>query len=62
MEPILAESASRPGRGVVIAVALSVVASFFLMIPRHPRPAPREHHQLPRMGKCMQSSYAYLTR
>jgi hypothetical protein len=59
MQPILAESASRPGRAVAFAVALAVVASL-MMIPGRHRPNHREHHQLPRLGKCVQ--YSYLLR
>jgi len=60
MQPILAESTPRPGRFAAIAVALAVVASFVVMPTQH-RPQHREHHQLPRLGKCMHG-YTYIAR
>jgi len=59
MQPILAESASRPGRAVAFAVVLTIVAALVMSPGRH-RPNHREHHQLPRLGKCVQ--YSYLVR
>jgi hypothetical protein len=60
MQPILAESAPRPGRTVAFAIALAVVASL-VMLPSFHRTKHREHHQLPRIGRCV-TGYAYLTR
>jgi hypothetical protein len=60
MQPILAESAPRPGRFAAIAVALAVVASLVMMPTQH-RSRHREHHQLPRLGKCMHG-YTYIAR
>jgi hypothetical protein len=61
MLPILAESAPHPRRAVAFVVALSIALSF-LVIPSHHRPRHREHHQVPRLGQCMQGGYAYGTR
>ena len=58
MQPILAESA-HPARAAAFAVVLAIVASL-VMIPGRHRPNHREHHQLPRLGKCVQ--YSYLLR
>jgi hypothetical protein len=60
MQPILAESASHAGRAVAFAVALAIAASLVL-VPSFVRPKHREHHQLPRIGKCV-NGYAYLAR
>jgi len=56
MQPILAESAPRPGRFAAFAVALAVVASLVMMPSLS-----RSHHQLPRLGKCM-NGYTYVAR
>jgi len=62
MQPFLAESAPRPGRAIALVAALAVVASITMaMATRHHRPRYHEHHQLPRLGKCVQG-YMYLTR
>jgi len=61
MLPILAASAPHPGRAAVFVVALSLALSL-LVIPSHHRPRHRQHHQLPRLGQCMQGSYAHGTR
>jgi hypothetical protein len=62
MQPFLAESAPRPGRAIAFLAALAVVASIGIaMTPRHHRFRHHEHHQLPRLGKCVQG-YVYLTR
>ena len=62
MQPFLAESAPRPGRAIAFVAALAVVASMAMaMAPRHHRSWHHEHHQLPRLGKCVQG-YMYLTR
>jgi hypothetical protein len=60
MQPILAESAPRPGRFAAFAVALAVVASF-VMMPSSSHSRHRSHHQLPRLGKCM-NGYTYVVR
>jgi hypothetical protein len=59
MQPILAESTPHPGRAAAFAVALAIATSL-VMLPSLHRLKHREHHQLPRIGKCV--SYGYLTR
>jgi hypothetical protein len=61
MQPFLAESAPRPGRAIAFVAALAVVASITMAMPLRHRPRHHEHHQVPRLGRCMQG-YMYLTR
>ena len=60
MQPILAESGPRPSRIAAIAVAFAVVTSLVMMPSQH-RPRHRTHHQLPRIGKCL-NGYVYVAR
>jgi hypothetical protein len=66
MQPFLAESAPSPGRALAAVAALTIIASMamvalMVMISSPHRSWHHEHHQLPRLGQCMQG-YVYLTR
>jgi len=61
MQPFLAESAPRPGRAIAFVAALAVVGSIAMAMALPHRSRHHEHHQLPRLGHCMQG-HLYLTR
>lgn len=64
MQPILAESVPHRARATALLGVLTLLGLFLftVTVPHRHHSRHREHHQLPRLGKCANASYVVITR